>query len=51
MIPQSITQVDPFSLIKHKSLPNDWRAQMREAVRLQNYSLRWILAQNNKLSY
>ena len=33
MIPQSITQVDPFSLIKHKSLPNDWRAQMREAYR------------------
>ena len=33
MIPQSATQVEPLSLIKHTSLPEDWRVQLREAYR------------------
>ena len=33
MIPQSATQVEPLSLIKHTSLPEDWRTQLREAYR------------------
>jgi len=33
MIPQSATQVEPLSLIKHTSLPEDWRIHLREAYR------------------
>jgi EF-P beta-lysylation protein EpmB len=33
MIPQSATQVEPLNLIKHTSLPEDWRTQLREAYR------------------
>jgi len=33
MIPQSTAQVDPFSLIKHTNLPEDWRTALREAYR------------------
>ena len=33
MIPQSAVQVEPLSLIKHTSVANDWRVQLREAYR------------------
>jgi EF-P beta-lysylation protein EpmB len=33
MIPQSTAQVEPLSLIKSTSLPEDWRTQLREAYR------------------
>ena len=33
MIPQSATQVEPLSLIKHTHLPEDWRTALREAYR------------------
>ncbi len=33
MIPQSVAQVEALSLIKHTSLPEDWRTQLREAYR------------------
>jgi len=33
MIPQSTAQVEPLSLIKYTSLPEDWRTQLREAYR------------------
>ena len=33
MIPQSTAQVEPLSLIKHTTTPEDWRTQLREAYR------------------
>ncbi len=33
MIPQSAAQVEPLNLIKHTSLAEDWRTQLRDAYR------------------